>query len=593
MPPRPFRSLIREVEPPVFFTAALLALAFVVFGAVFTDTAAYVLNDVLLAGITHNFDWLMVGAVAVFIVFCIYLIAGPHGRVRLGPDGSRPDYSYLAWFAMLFSAGMGIGLVFYGVAEPLVHYARAPRAPPETEQAARDAMVLVFHHWGLGPWAVYAVIGLALAYFGFRHGLPLTVRSALYPVIGERIHGPIGHAVDVLAVLGTLFGVATSLGLGVLQVNAALNYVLDIQQSPMIQVGLIAVITLMATVSVVSGLDKGIRLLSQTNLILAGVLLAFLAVAGPTVLLLAAYLENIGAYLGEALPTMFWTGTYSHDPQVASWLSSWTLFYWAWWISWSPFVGMFIARISRGRTIREFVSGVLIVPALLSFLWFTVLGNTALNMELTDKADLLSDTFANPDYSFALFALLEQLPLPTVTTVLVGLIIVFFFVTSSDSGSFVIDIISSGGNAHPPTATRVFWALLEGGIAAVLLLAGGLSALRAGALTTGLPFTVVLLLVMLGLWKALRAESRGVSMSEVGENPIMGSSDGGTGRDTGGDTGGGNAAPSTPEAQGAEGADHECTGGESTGGGNASGGGNGRGRGSGPGSGNAEDEGGA
>ncbi|WP_084723422.1 BCCT family transporter [Streptomonospora alba] len=506
--PRPSDWLSRR-EPAVFLISGLLALAFVIFGAVFTDAARYVLEDVLLAGITDNFDWLMIGAVAALIVFCFYLIIGPHGGIRLGPPDSRPDYSYLSWFAMLFSAGMGIGLVFYGVAEPVVHFAEAPRTAPETPQAAQDSMVLVFHHWGLGPWAVYAVIGLALAYFGFRHGLPLRVRSALYPVFGERIHGTVGHAVDILSVLGTLFGVATSLGLGVLQVNAALSYVGGVPQSPLVQVALIAVITVMATLSVASGLDKGIRILSQTNLILGALLLVFIAVAGPTVLLVAAYLENIGAYIGEAVPTMFWSGTYSHSAEIDTWLSSWTLFYWAWWISWSPFVGMFIARISRGRTIREFVSGVLIVPALLSFLWFTVLGNTALEMELRNRADLIGETFADPSYSFALFALLEQLPLSTVTSVLAGLIVVFFFVTSSDSGSFVIDIITTGGNTEPPTASRVFWALLEGGIAAVLLLAGGLSALRAGALTTGLPFTVVLLLVMVGLWKALGEERRG------------------------------------------------------------------------------------
>ncbi|GAA3726536.1 choline/glycine/proline betaine transport protein [Spinactinospora alkalitolerans] len=517
------RKLRLDVQPVVFFTSAGLLIAFIVFGVVFTDTASYVLEDVLLAGITDNFGWLMIGAVAAFIVFCLYLVVGPHAKVRLGPPDSRPDYGYLSWFAMLFSAGMGIGLVFYGVAEPLVHYAEAPRTESETAQSAQDAMVLVFHHWGLGPWAVYAVLGLALAYFGFRHGLPLTVRSALYPVIGERIHGPVGHTVDILAVLGTLFGVATSLGLGVLQVNAALSYVFGVSQSTVIQVVLVVVITLMATISVMTGLDKGIRILSQTNLVLAALLLLFIAVVGPTVLLMSAYLENIGAYIGQAVPTMFWTGTYTYDPEVDAWLSSWTLFYWAWWISWSPFVGMFIARISRGRTIREFVAGVLLVPALLSFLWFTVLGNTALHIELRDTADLLTPTFADSSYSFAMFALLEQFPFSTLTSIVAGLLIVVFFVTSSDSGSYVIGIISTGGDPQPHTSNRVFWALLEGAIAAVLLLAGGLTALQAGALTTGLPFTVVLLLVMVGLWKALRGESRGRGMRRIAREPLVGS----------------------------------------------------------------------
>ncbi|MDA8372272.1 MAG: BCCT family transporter [Nocardiopsaceae bacterium] len=519
------RNLRLDAQPAVFYPSAGLIIAFLIFGGVFTDTAGYILEDVLLAGITANFGWLMIGAIAVFIVFCVYLIVGPYAKIRLGPPDSRPDFSYLSWFAMLFSAGMGIGLVFYGVAEPLVHYADAPRTADSTVESAQDAMVLVFHHWGLGPWAVYALLGLALAYFSYRHELPLVVRSALYPMIGERINGPIGYIVDVLAVLGTLFGVATSLGLGVVQVNAAFSYVFGFEHSMGLQMVLVVVITLLATLSVASGLDKGIRLLSQSNLILAAALLLFIALSGPTVLLLFAYFENIGGYFNQIIHTTLWSGTYISDPAVDTWLSSWTLFYWAWWISWSPFVGMFIARISRGRTVREFVAGVLLVPALLSFLWFTVLGNTAISLELTGAADLLTPTFADSSYSFSLFALLEQFAFPTVTSILAAIIISLFFITSSDSGSYVVSMLSTGGDPAPPTVIRVFWALTEGGAAVVLLLAGGLTALQAGALTTGLPFTLVLFLVMAGLWKALRAEGRGEMLSRIGEDPKAGGPD--------------------------------------------------------------------
>ncbi|MGM0818192.1 MAG: BCCT family transporter, partial [Actinomycetota bacterium] len=444
-------------------------------------------------------------------------------KVRLGPDDSRPDYSYATWFAMLFSAGMGIGLLFWGVAEPMWHYMTPPAEDAETMAAAADAMVWTYHHWGIGPWAMYAVLALSLAYFGFRHNLPLTVRAAFYPLIGDRIYGPIGNAVDILAVLGTLVGVAVSLGLGAMQVNAGLDYVFGIGQSIGIQMAIIAVITAAATISVVSGLDKGIRLLSQTNLVLAGLLLLFVAAVGPTVMLISGYVENLGNYLQDFFRLIFASGTYADD-DLDGFLGAWTLFYWAWWISWAPFVGMFIARISRGRTIREFVLGVLLVPTLVSFLWFTVMGNTAIDVQASGAADIWG-AIENAGESVAMFAMLESFPLFNVTAVVAILVIVFFFVTSSDSGSFVIDILSTGGNPNPPIPTRVFWALSEGFVAAILLYAGGdlaLNALQAGAVATGLPFTVVLLFVVAGLWKGLRAERKGVSIEDIPEQPFVG-----------------------------------------------------------------------
>ena len=515
------QSVLQQIHPVVFGVSAALIIAFVTWGAVATETANEVLGEVL-GFITDNFGWLFITAIAVFIVFCLTLVLGRNAKVRLGPDDSRPDYSYATWFAMLFSAGMGIGLLFWGVAEPMWHYMAPPVEDPETVAAAADAMVWTYHHWGIGPWAMYAVLALSLAYFGFRHNLPLTVRSAFYPLIGDRIYGPIGNFVDILAVLGTLVGVAVSLGLGAMQVNAGLGYVFGIEQSITVQMIIIGVITAAATVSVVTGLDKGIRRLSQANLLLAGLLLAFVAVMGPTIMLISGYFENLGNYFQNFFRLIFASGTYA-DEDLEGFLGAWTLFYWAWWISWAPFVGMFIARISRGRTIREFVLGVLLVPTLVSFLWFTVMGNTAISLQSRGIGDIFG-AMEEGGEAVAMFAMLENFPLFNVTALVAILVIVFFFVTSSDSGSFVIDILSTGGNPNPPVPTRVFWAVSEGVVAAILLYAGGdlaLNALQAGAVATGLPFTVVLLFVVAGLWKGLRAERKGVSLKDLPEQPLV------------------------------------------------------------------------
>jgi choline/glycine/proline betaine transport protein len=420
----------------------------------------------------------------------------------LGPDDSEPDYSYLSWFAMLFSAGMGIGLLFFGVSEPLTHFAQPPLGAGNTAQSAGNAMEITFFHWGLQAWSVYIVVGLSLAYFSFRHGLPLSVRSALYPLIGDRIYGPIGHAVDIFAVLGTMFGVATSLGLGVMQVNAGLNFLFGVEVSTTVQIALITGITGMATISVIAGLDAGIRRVSELNLMLAIIMLIFILVAGPTATLLGALMQNIGGYLSSMVEMSF--NLYAYQP--IEWMGDWTLFYFAWWISWSPFVGMFIARISRGRTIREFIVGVLLVPAGFTFLWLSLFGNTALTMALADSSIGLVNT-AIVDSPTALFVMLEQLPWSNVMSLVATLLIVTFFVTSSDSGSLVIDIITSGGNEDPPVWQRIFWAIIEGAVAAALLLAGGLSALQTAAITSSLPFAFVMFLMCFGLYKGLSAET--------------------------------------------------------------------------------------
>jgi choline/glycine/proline betaine transport protein len=466
---------------------------------VFTETAGRIFPPVQ-SFITSTFGWVMIAGVAALLVFCVWLIFSPYAHIKLGPDDSEPDYSTLSWFAMLFSAGMGIGLLYYGVAEPITHYLDPPRGViPETPAAAQQAMNLTFHHYGFSPWAVYATLGLGLAYFGFRRDMPLTMRSLFHPLLGERVDGPLGHAIDILAVLGTMFGVATSLGFGVMQINAGMAFVFGWEISDRNQLVLIAVITLAATVSVYAGLDKGIQRLSQVNMTLAAGLLLFIFIAGPTVLLLSAYVENVGHYAQSLLDTLVWSGTYVGR----DWLGDWTIFYWAWWVSWSPFVGMFIARISRGRTIREFVLGVLLVPSLVSFLWFTVFGNTAIELE---RAGAAIGTLVQEDFSTALFAMLDEFPFASVSAVVTILVVGFFFVTSSDSGSFVVDMLTSGGSLETPVETRVFWAVAEGLVAAGLLVAGGLAALQAASISTGLPFIIVLLLSAWSLLLGLRQE---------------------------------------------------------------------------------------
>ncbi|MBX3495179.1 MAG: BCCT family transporter [Parvibaculum sp.] len=489
-----------QANVPVFLGSAALIFAAIAFAASAPSYAATVFADVQ-SFIVREFGWFYVAAVATFLIFAVGVALSSMGHIRLGPDDSEPDFSTRSWFAMLFSAGMGIGIMFYGVAEPVLHFASPPVGEGGTVEAARNAMQLSFFHWGLHAWAIYAVMGLALAYFSFRQGLPLSPRSALYPLIGERIHGWPGHLVDIFAVLGTMFGVATSLGLGVMQVNAGLNYLLGIPIGIGVQVALVAGIALLATISVASGLNRGIRRLSELNLTLAVLLVVFVFAAGPTVFLLQAAMQNTGAYLSDIVGRTF--TLYAYRPN--DWIGGWTLFYWGWWISWSPFVGMFIARISRGRTIREFVVGVLLVPSGFTFLWFTAFGNTALSMELSGAASMVAAVEA--DVAVALFQFLEHLPLATVTMTMATVLIVTFFVTSSDSGSLVIDIITAGGNVEPRVWQRVFWALTQGLVAAILLLAGGLAALQTGAIAGGFPLAAIMLLICYGLFTALRQET--------------------------------------------------------------------------------------
>ena len=511
-----------KVNPPVFFGAGGLCLLFVLFAVLAPTTAETVFTEVQNWVVTKA-GWFYVLAVAIFLIFVIVLALSDYGRIKLGPDHSEPDYSYLSWFAMLFSAGMGIGLMFFGVAEPVMHTMSPPVGDPASVEAAREAMRITFFHWGMHAWAIYAVVALSLAYFAFRHNLPLTIRSAFYPLIGEKIHGPIGHSVDIFAVLGTLFGVATSLGFGVMQVNAGLNYLFEVPIGTSVQIILIGIITIFATISVVMGLDGGIRRVSELNLILAVVLLLFVLVAGPTVYLLQTYVQNVGYYLSKLVETTF--QLYAYEP--SGWIGGWTLFYWGWWIAWSPFVGMFIARVSRGRSIREFVIGVLMVPVGFTFMWMTFFGNTGIHMILDQGITQLADAVA-ADTSVALFQFFEYLPFTTIASLIATVLVITFFVTSSDSGSLVVDMLTSGGTEEEtPVWQRIFWSVTEGVIASALLVAGGLQALQTATIASALPFTVVMLLMCWGMFKALRLEiAKRVSLRDtmlaprVAQNPV-------------------------------------------------------------------------
>lgn len=489
------------ISPPVFYTSAALIAVLVFFASVFPQTAQSFFGD-MQAWIVENVSWFYVLAVALVLLAAIFMAVSRYGDIKLGPDHSQPDYKSTSWFAMLFSAGMGIGLMFFGVAEPVMHFIAPPVGDPNTVEAAREAMKLTFFHWGLHAWAIYAVVALILAFFSYRHGLPLTLRSALYPLIGERIYGPIGHAVDIFAIISTVLGIATSLGYGVLQINSGFNYLFGLPVGTNIQVMLIVVITALATLSVATGLDKGIRILSEINLSLAVILLVLVLMLGPTALLLKSFVENTGGYLSEIVSNTF--NLFAYEP--TDWLGGWTLLYWGWWLSWSPFVGMFIARVSRGRTIREFLTGVLLVPTGFTFMWMTVFGNTSINMIMNQGITSLADQ-VNADTSLALFAFLEHFPFSSILSMVAVCMVILFFVTSADSGSLVIDMLASGGKTETPLWQRIFWASSTGIVAITLLLTGGLGALQSATIASALPFSIILLISIWGLFKALHLDS--------------------------------------------------------------------------------------
>jgi choline/glycine/proline betaine transport protein len=500
-----------DIHKPVFWPSVILITVLIAGTLIAGDAAEEAFNAVRV-GITDWASWLFVAAVNIFIGFALYFAFSKYGSIRLGGEDAEPDFSTMAWFAMLFSAGMGIGLMFFSVAEPMWHYLYPPHAEAGSTEAVRDAMGVTFLHWGLHAWAIYAIVALALAFFAFNRNLPLSFRSVFYPLLGDRINGWIGDVIDILAVLATLFGLATSLGLGAAQAGAGIEYVFGLANTVNLQVIIIAGVTAVATISVVLGIDKGVKVLSEFNIRLAGLFLLFILVVGPTMFILGSFIQNIGHYVQNFPTFAFWTQTY----EEGEFMSTWTVFYWAWWISWSPYVGMFIARISRGRTIKQFVLGVLIVPTIITFLWMSGFGGSALFLETNGIAEIAAAVEA--DQTTSLFILLDQFPLSIITSFLAIILVLSFFVTSSDSGSLVIDGLTSGGKLHAPVGQRIFWATTEGVVAAVLLLGGGLGALQAGAISTGLPFVIVLLVMCYSLQKGLHKEHSDIMRKDRAED---------------------------------------------------------------------------
>lgn len=491
----------KTILVPVFAPAFILILLLLIGTMSNPEAVGQVLADVL-EYLTTSFGWFYMLSVAFFLLFMVAIALSKWGSIKLGPDHAEPEYSFLSWFAMLFSAGYGIALLFFGVAEPVLHYSSPPEGPALTVDSAQQAMQISFFHWGFHIWGIYGLVGLTLAYFTFRHGLPLSIRSALYPLIGKRIYGPIGHAVDIFAILGTLFGIATTLGLSVTQINVGLNYLWPgIPVNYTVQIITIVLVTALTALSVGAGLDRGVRNLSLLNIFIAVGLMVFVFVTGPTIFILNTFMQNTGSYLSNIVERTFNLQAYT----TSDWIGNWTLFIFGWTIAWAPFVGLFIARISRGRTIRQFILGVLVVPVIFTFMWFSVFGDTALYMIMIEGYTALIEQ-VELDHAIALFKLFERLPFSSVVSFITVLLIALFFVTSSDSGSLVIDSLASGGAAHTPVWQRVFWASMAGLVAIALLLANGLSALQAGSVISALPFAIIMIISALGMWRALVIE---------------------------------------------------------------------------------------
>jgi BCCT family betaine/carnitine transporter len=504
-----------DIHNRVFAVSAVAVIVFVALTLFFQQQAEPLFSGIR-SWLTTNLDWFFISVANIFVLICFGLVVSPLGRVRLGGTEATPDYSYLSWFSMLFAAGMGIGLMFYGVSEPLTHFGtsfagtvtengvRTDWAPlgasAGNAASAQDlAMAATIYHWALHPWAIYAVMALGLALFSFNKGLPLTIRSVFYPILGERVWGWPGHIIDILAVLATLFGLATSLGLGASQAASGLHYLFDIPLGETTQIVLVIGITTLALISVVKGLDAGVKKLSEINMVLALLLLVFVLFVGPTLAITTGFIDNLTAYI-QYLPDL----ANPVGREDTNFSSGWTAFYWAWWISWSPFVGMFIARVSRGRTVREFVISVLFIPSLAGAFWMTVFGGTAINQLVTTGYQKVVES----ELPLQLFNMLDALPMSNITSFIAIILVIVFFVTSSDSGSLVIDVISAGGKVDAPTPQRVFWCTFEGLVAISLILGGGLVALQAMAVSTGLPFTIVLLIASFSTLKGLISEPR-------------------------------------------------------------------------------------
>lgn len=504
-----------RINPVVMTGSAAGILLFALWALIFPDQAIAVINAALVQ-VSRSFGWFYFLAVLAYLVFVIAIAVSRFGDIRLGPDDSTPEFPLLSWATMLFAAGIGIDLLFFSVSEPLFHFLMPLDQPPGTVAAARHAMELTFLHWGLSGWGVYTLVGMSLAFFCYRRGLPLTIRSALYPIFGKHINGVAGHTVDIAAVLGTVFGIATSLGIGIIQLNFGLNYMFGLPEGLVVQGSLAVLIVIFSAISAVTGVDRGIRRLSEFNMALALLLVLFVLFSGKTIFLLNVMVTNVGDYLGDFFQLS--TDTYAFDRPV-DWLNAWTVFFWAWWIAWGPFVGLFLARISRGRTIREFVAGTLILPLCFMMVWMSVIGNSAIDLAMTGAAgsDFAEQAIDHPGSSIYLF--METLPWSSVTTVVVSILAIVFFVTSGDSGSLVLSNLTvnhpaidgrglAGQVRQPDPASwlRIFWAIVIGVLTLALLLAEGLTTLQGAVVIMGLPFAIVLFLMMFSLYKALKQE---------------------------------------------------------------------------------------
>ncbi|TVU68802.1 BCCT family transporter [Cobetia crustatorum] len=520
-------GLFKGLNPTVTIGSKVIVIAFVIFCAVLPEQAGDIFQDIS-ASVLNNAKWFYLGLVTAVLGFLLYLMVSRFGHIRLGKDDERPEFSFISWVSMLFSGGMGIGLIFWSVAEPMWHYAGNPFSEGMTDAAAGMAMRLTFFHWGLHPWAIFIIVALALAYFSYRKELPLTLRSILYPFIGDRIYGPIGHTVDILTVAITAFGVSQSLGLGVIQMNSGLKSVFGMEISIGIQLTMIAVIMLLAIVSVMSGVGRGIRRLSEWNMLLSVVIVAIVLAIGPTRYILNILLESTGDYAGNLISMSLWSDANADS----GWQNLWTAFYWPWWMTWAPFVGMFIARISRGRTIRELIGGALIVPTLITFIWMSVFGGSALFVEQQarhvhetavvdgvvaaakfDGGAVLQAT--QEDTTLALFTLFDALDpgaLGSVLSILAVLLLATYFITSADSGTLVLCTLDSVGSPEPPRAIRVIWGLVIGCIAGALLYAGGLKTIQTASIIAGLPISIFILVMTLSLYRTLRREPMAAAM---------------------------------------------------------------------------------
>ncbi|MFZ0368552.1 MAG: BCCT family transporter [Halobacillus sp.] len=491
----------------VFWITLAIALFSVIWGAVAPENLESITGSIQ-TFISVHFGWYYLLIVTGFVVFCIYMIFSPYGKIKLGKPSDKPDYNYATWFAMLFSAGMGIGLVFWGAAEPIYFYSKnAPTAETGTPEALNEAMQFVYFHWGVHAWGIYAIVALVLAYFKFRRGAPALVSATLEPLFGDKMKGPWGKAIDVIAVFATIVGVATTLGFGAAQINGGLTFLTPIKDSFTVQLIIIGVVTVLFMMSAYTGLSKGIKYLSNTNMILALLLLVMMMVIGPTLFIMNMFTDTIGAYL-QNLPSMSFRLA-PNSEENRTWINNWTVFYWAWWIAWSPFVGIFIARVSKGRTIREFLSGVLLVPSVIGFLWFSTFGSSAISVQQggeTDLSELVTEQ--------TLFGAFDNYPLGLIMSIIAMILIGTFFITSADSATFVLGMQTTNGSLTPPTMVKFAWGIIQSSMAAVLLYSGGLQALQNALISAAFPFSFIMILMVFSLYKALRADKASIEKEQ-------------------------------------------------------------------------------